>query len=335
MITIKSIAKHFDITPSAVSKALNGLPGVSDRLRRQIADYAAENNYIPNAYAKGLKGSAMKVFGVIISDNTNPSFSLIIKGIEKETEKHGYNIILCNSNEDWRQEEKQLRMLIQKRVDGMMIVPSAGRGEEAMRRFDILRQSAIPYVFISRSVDCFDCDTVMTDNVHGAGMAAEYLVKRGHNRVLHITTSRDISSASERVYGFTMAMRKAGRKISDADIHYVDDIDWDKCEEDLWRIISENRDATAVFVFNDILAFHLIRVLVTHGVRVPDDIAVIGFDNNTFGEMSMVPLTTVPQESEYLGSTAVELLLERIQHGRKEPVHKVIVPGGVVKRGSA
>jgi LacI family transcriptional regulator len=334
MITIKMIAKHFNISAAAVSKTLNGIPAVSEELRQEILKFAKENNYIPNIYGRGLKGEKMGVFGVILADNTNMIHSKLIKGIEREADKHGYNIILCNSSEDWKKEQKQINMLLQKRIDGLLIVPAPPNREETEKRYTILDNIKIPYVCVYRSLSGCNCDIVKSDNVSGALLATQFLIGRGHKKILHSTTNKNISSGQERLKGYRMALKKAGISYKEENVIFVDETDREEIKRRVIETIQEQYDYTAIFAFNDNIAFAAMLALRSAGKRIPQDMAIIGFDNTDMADISIVPLTTVSQDGITLGRMAVEVLLERIQNKEKNLKTLILPPGGIVERES-
>jgi LacI family transcriptional regulator len=334
MITIKSIAGHFNISAAAVSKALNGLPGVSDELRKEIARYAKDNHYIPNIYGRGLKGEALGVIGVILSDNTNMIHSKLIKGIELEADKHAHNIILCNSNEDWQKEKQQINILLQKRIGGLLIVPSPPGSDEPKNRYQILTQVGIPYVSVYRTLEGCKCDVVKGDNVFGGSLATQYLLQKGHTKVLHITTDKNISSCKERIEGYRLALEQAGLPFSAENVVFVDESNREKIKSTVVDIIKRRDDFTAIFTFNDIIAFAVMLAIRSLGKRIPEDIALIGFDNNDMADISIVPLTTVPQDNIAIGQVAVDILFGRMG-GNKEPFKQLLIrPEKVIERES-
>jgi len=334
MITIKSIAENFKVSAATVSKALNGLPGVSDELRGSIINYAKENNYIPNMFGRGLKGETLKVIGVIISDNANPTYSMVIKGIEAQAELCGFNIILCNSHEDWKKEQKQIRVLLEKKVDGILIVPSAVARDELSGRYDILDAVKIPSIMAIRKIESYCCDIVTSDNVFGAKMAAKYLLDKGHTNIIHITTVLNISTSSERIIGFKQAMERAGLEIDEQSIIAMDYSDQEAFQNAMSQLIKRKADFSAIFAFNDIMAFHVIKALHSFGLSVPKDVAVIGYDNNDFADFCSVPLTTVHSDSFYLGFLAAATLLERIHCESTPYSEKLIKPKRIIERDS-
>lgn len=333
-VTIKTIAGHFGVSGATVSKALNDLPGVSDSLRKEIKDYAKENSYIPNTFGKGLKGKKLQVIGVVISDNTNPVYSMNIQGIESEAEKRGYNILLCNAHEDWRTEEKQINILLQKGVSGIIIAPSdCDNPEYEGRRFEILRHRKIPVVLLNRTLEKQDIefDYVKMDNVYGAYIATEYLIQKGHKRIAHITAQINNSSTRDRKNGFLSACKKNLGRNSSKDVFCCSSMTYDAAYMETNRILKEHSHITAFFAANDIMAFGVINALLEKGLKVPDDYAVVGYDDNQYARINSIPLTTVRQEADYIGKRAAVVLIDKIEGNYKGLIQDVLKPILIVR----
>lgn len=334
MITLKIIAQHFGVSTAAISKALNGLPGVSEELRTAVVAFARENNYVPNMFGKGLKGKAPKVMGVIITDNANPSYSRIVKGVEAEAEKLDYSIILCNSEDKWSKESRYLEMLVQNSVQGILIVPAQRDENEPKNRYKILEKANVPYVLINRTLEGYDCDTVVADNHRASAMAVDYLVKKGHRNIIHITSDKNISTAVDRMDGFRRAVEKHGLPVHEKDIYRIHDTDRDACAVAMEEILRQRRDFTAVYAFNDSMAFGCMKAMAANKIAVPAEMAILGYDDNGFADISLVPLTTVPQPSEYFGSLAFELIVDKRNTRRTTSMHKVVMPSSIIERNS-
>jgi LacI family transcriptional regulator len=315
-ININTIAAHFKTSTTTVSKALNGKKGVSPKLRCEILEYAKENSYIPNLYGRGLKGKTLRVIGVIISDNCNPSFAELVQGIEHCANEADYNIILCNSNENWETEKKHIGILIEKGVEGIIITPTEKQGKhEGFERYAPFQNLGVPIVFAFRTMEGCTFDVVKTDNIYGAYLATKYLIEKGHRSLLHITTNLDISTRYERIEGFRRALEEQGLPFTQDMVFTVSAYGMESSEQDVRRLLSGKRSFTGIFVFNDLLAIGAVKAMHDLGIAVPGDIAVIGFDNMYFSSVCTVPLTTVPQYNKQMGEAALQILMERVGNG--------------------
>lgn len=334
-ININTIAAHFTTSATTVSKALNGKKGVSTKLRREILQYAKENNYIPNLYGRGLKGKTLRVIGVVISDNCNPSFAELVQGIEHCANEADYNIILCNSNESWETEKKHIGILIEKGVEGIIIIPTERQGKhEGFERYMPFQNLGVPIVFAFRTMEGCTFDVVKTDNRYGAYLATKYLIDKGHRSLLHITTNLDISTRYERIEGFKKALEEAKLPFADDMVFTVSAYGMESSEQDVRRLLTEKRGFTGIFVFNDLLAIGAVKAMHDLGIAVPGDIAVIGFDNMSFSSVCTVPLTTVSQHNRQMGEAAFKILMERITGGKHGSILREYRPDALILRDS-
>lgn len=336
-ITIREIAKHFGVSTATISKALNDKSGVGEDLRRQILKYAEESNYVPDPQGRGLKGKGLKTIGVVITDITNPFYSSSIQSITNEAEKNGYNVILCDSQEDCTREAKQIENLIRRKIDGLIIVPSSyDSADTACRRqYARLCDMKIPFVFLQRVIEdpIYQYDCVKCDNVYGAKMAIDYLFSSGHTQVHYLTGSSKSSSIRERNEGVSRAFLAHGLSPDDHML-VCNDLSYDGAYAMLKGLIQEGRRLSAVFCAYDNMAFGAINAIRDCSLRVPEDIAVMGFDDNFYSRIFTPPLTTIRQETVYMAKRATELLMEKMETHTTAGVHEVVVPT-LVKRESA
>jgi len=334
MITIKSIANTFGVSTATVSKALNGLTGMSDELRERILQYAKENNYVPNMYGRGLKGVSLRVIGVIIPDNANPTYSVMLKGIEARAEQAGFNIILCNSDEDWKKEQSKINVLVEKKVDGILLVPAAVAEDEPPKRYSMLDAVKMPFVMSIRKLEGYYCDVLTSDNRYGASIAVNYLIGKGHRKIVHVTSTLNTSTVTQRIIGFKEKMQVAKLPVDCDSIIHLNYLNKDSFTSGVAELVKRKDKFTAIFAFNDMLAFHLIKTLSALGLQVPKDIAVIGYDDNDFADFCLVPLTTVSHDSFYLGYLGADILIERIKDKSKLYSEKLIRPSRIIERMS-
>lgn len=331
-VTIKDIAALVNTSPHTVSKALNDKPGVSLALREKIKQTARDLNYIPNMFGRGLSGKPSKTIGLIISDNTNPAYPVIINGIETRATASDYTIILCNSREEISTEEKLIRVLLEKHVDGVIITPVDHPQRNA--NIEILQRLKIPYLLMNRTIVSQQHPCVKIDNARGAYLAGNYLLDKGHRHILHLTRRYSIIAVEERIHGVQQAFMERGLTLPEKNIYQRCEVTIGSAYREMLAILQERRDCTAVFAFNDMIAFGAMKAIAESGRRIPEDIAVMGFDNLMFSEVSLVPLTTVDQHLEAIGTLAVDVLLQKIQgafHGDYPPLPEP----SIVKRKSA
>lgn len=310
-VTIKDIAAILNTSPHTVSKALNDKPGVSEELREKIKHTARELNYVPNIFGRGLSGKTLKTIGIIIGNDTNPAYSLIIRGLERKAAEIGYNIILCYSNEDIHVEENLIRILLEKRVDGVIVSPVDH--PETNHNIELLQQFGVPYVLLARAVQHQDHPCVKSNNFLGAYLAGQYLIQKGHVHVIYVTRKHSITAVEERIEGFKHVFQDHHVPFLEKNIYRQCTVSIESGYTEMLKILKERRDFTAVFAFNDIIAFGIMKAVHECRLRIPSDIAIMGFDNLIFSEICLVPLTTVNQNLYALGTITMEVLLNKVE----------------------
>ncbi len=322
-VTIKDIAAILQTSPKTVSKALNNQPGVSKELREQIQQKARELQYVPNIFGRGLSGKSSKTIGLIITDNTNPMYSLILNELEQEAAKLDYTIILCNSQGNLQREKNLIHVLLERRVEGVIIrpvdTPEASQNLEILQRFDV------PYTVINRLIPGQEQICIRPNNFRAAYLAGEYLLKKGHRRIIHLTRWDSVSEAEERIDGLKQVFAGHGASLQDTDIYRRCRVNVESAYREMLGILRERSDFSAVFAYNDIMAFGAMKAVYECRLRIPSDIAIMGVDNLMFSDVSLVPLTTVNHNLRAVGAIALAALLNKIQH-RNEPLPAVPEP---------
>jgi LacI family transcriptional regulator len=331
-VTIKDIAVMLGISPHSVSKALNNKPGVSEELRQKVKDVAREMNYVPNVFGRGLSGKTIKTIGIIVPNDTNPAYSIIIAGMERKAANAGYNIILSNSHEDATMERKLIHMLLEKRVDGIILTPSARA--EAAENIELLRQFEVPYVLLGRTFENQNHPSVVSQNVAGAYLVGQYLLQKGHRQVIYLTNKRSFTAVEQRIEGLQKAFSEQALSLPRENIYRCCEVNIESSYQQMLAILQQRRDFTAVFTYNDIVAYGAMKALYECRLRIPSDIAIVGFDNLMFSEICLVPLTTVDQHLPMLGKLAIQRLLNILQ-GKEGYAPLVMPEPGLVERQSA
>jgi LacI family transcriptional regulator len=329
-VTIKDIAVRLQTSPKTVSKALNNQPGVSKALREQIQQAARELQYVPNIFGRGLSGKSSRTIGVIITDNANPMYSLILNELEQEAAKLDYTIILCNSHDDLQREEQLIRVLLERRVDGVILrpvdAPAASQNLALLQRFDM------PYAVINRLIPGQEHRCIRPNNFRAAYLAGAYLLAKGHRRIIHLTRRDAVSEAEERIDGLRQVLAEHGNPLRDDDIYRRCAVNVESAYREMLAVLRERSDFTAIFAYNDIMAFGAMKAVHECRLRIPTDIAIMGVDNLMFADVCLVPLTTVNHHLRAVGAIALIALLNAI-HQRDEPLHAVPEPS-IVERQS-
>jgi len=328
-ITLDDIAKVSGFSKSTVSRVLRNGPNVKPSTKKKVEEVAQRLGYIPNIVARSLRSKKTTTIGVVIADICNPFFSSVVRGIEDTAREKGYSIILCNTDEKYEREKEALNILIQKRVDGLLISPVQKKFDDLLE----LKRQKIPFILIGRHFTPIEMDHVITDDVKGAFMATEYLIKKGHKKILFINGPSYTSCAIERMMGYKKALIENNIKLN-AKLLKEGALRMEDGYRTIKKAISSKLDFTAVFAFSDLVAFGVIKALKEKGYKIPDNIAVLGYDNIDFGFSAEVPLTTVHIPKYELGSTGMELLYERIDKKLDEP-QKVVLNTKLIIRDSA
>lgn len=327
--TIDDVAKLADVHKATVSRALD------PRKRHQVAQEtiqkveraARQLGYVPNAFARGLRTRSSMTIGVVLPDITNPFFPPIVRGIEKYANPRGYTSLLVNTDGDKSVERTALTSLIDRRVDGL-IVASGQRDETALSS---LYRSGVKVVLLNRDAGSVPYPLVGGDDASGVRASVDHLAVLGHREILHVAGPDNISTSLKRAEAFLAAC--ATHPGVNARVVIADSLSTEAGERTMSRDLKGSAHATAVVAGNDLIALGVLRALRAHGLRCPDDVSVIGFNDMPFAEDFSPPLTTVRVPTEAMGKRAAQLLLEAIEAGSMEQ-QMVSLPVSLVVRES-
>ncbi|MCR4402338.1 MAG: LacI family transcriptional regulator [Firmicutes bacterium] len=329
MTTIKDVAMRAGVSPSTVSRALANSSNVKPETRDRILRAVKELNYTPNALARSLRSRRSKTFGVMIPDIANPFFAELVKAIEASARKYGYNVVLCNSENDKRREIAYLALMREKQVDGL-IFTTAGDLAEAINSFQ--KDSRIPVVLVDREIEGLTADTVVSDGRAGAIDAVRFLIAQGHSKIGCLRGPTHLPTSKHRAEGFVTAMNDSGLEVVPGWVLNCD-FSLESGFEAGMRLAKMSGLPSAVFAVNDLAAIGFMQALESSGIKVPDDISVVGFDDVPLSRLVKPKLTTVAQPVRRMGEVAVKLLLQRIS-GRGRQVKRVVLPTELIIRES-
>lgn len=331
-MTIRDVAERAGVSASTVSHVINQTRRVRADTRERVLQAMHELDYQPNRLARSLRNRRTQTLGVLLPNNANPFFALVLGGIEAAAYDHDYNVILGNANDDPARELAYLDILLSKQVDGVVLV-STGADPQVL---DFLAARNTPVVMVDRSpgdaYEDFPVDTVFTENMQGGLLATEYLIGLGHQRIACISGPSRINSSAARVVGYRQALAAAGlacdeRLIVTGDFQH--ESGYRACE----ALLRLPDPPTAIFVCNDLMAVGALCAIHEAGLRVPDDVSVVGFDDVPLASFTVPRLTTVAQPAHELGVRAVTLLVRRIMK-RDVPAHHELLPVALIKRDS-
>ena len=322
-ITIKTISKELGVSTSTVSKALRDSHEISAETKERIKAYADFFNYKPNNLALQLRNQKTKVIGVILPKIVHHFFSTVIKGIEKGASENGYHIMVCFSNESYQSEVDNLKVLSNGSVDGLLIsVAKETLQNEDFKHLQDLVNEEIPLVMFDRVLDSIDCDKVIVDDIGGGYKATKHLIEQGRKRIAMLSTPTHVNIGVLREKGYTRALKEFNLlESSNLAIEIDDNSD---LKEQIFKVIDKNIDA--IFAVNEIYAAVAIRAIREKGMKVPEDISVVGFTDGLISEYSSPSITAIVQHGFTMGKQAVELLIDRIENDSENlpPKTKVI-----------
>lgn len=316
---MKDIALRTGYSVITVSKALRDHGDISEQARKVIKKTADEMGYIKNASATNLRYGATHNLALIISDITNPIFGILTRYVEKFAKKNGYTVMIINTDEDPAKEESAAITAVSTNVDGVLLVPC----QENDRALRILENHEVPYVLLGRFFEGKEEPAVVFDDYAGGYLAAAHLLDRGYKRILMLNAEPYISSSKERQRGFLQAHKDRGIE-QDERLCVCCGSTTENCETALTE--SKHLCYDAIFTYNDILAFQAIALLQKQGTRVPEDMAVVGFDDVGASIGYLYPLTSVSLPLETWGKTALEKLLDIIRE-KPTQTHTVLPVG--------
>lgn len=316
MATMKDIARLAGVSTSTVSHVINQTRFVSEEIATRVNIAAQELNYTPSALARSLKMNRTKTLGMLVTTSMNPFFGEVVKGVERSCYHQGYNLILCNTEGDSERMRTSIDTLLQKRVDGLMLMCTAAEGE-ILTEFE--RYPDIPVVVMDWGPTVATrTDKILDNSFYGGFMAAKYLIDCGHHQLGCITGPLTQYQAQSRYQGFQKALKEAG---IDENKAWVIESNFE-CEggyEAFHQLVQTAPLPTALFVSNDMMAMGIISAADELNIKIPEQLSLIGYDDIRIAQFMTPPLTTIHQPKYRLGKAAVEALLLKLQDPHSEP----------------
>ncbi|EGQ9852880.1 substrate-binding domain-containing protein [Vibrio cholerae] len=310
MATMKDIARLAGVSTSTVSHAINKSRFVSDEIAERVNNAAQQLNYAPSALARSLKMNRTKTIGMLVTTSTNPFFGEVVKGVERSCYHQGYNLILCNTEGDNQRMKASINTLLQKRVDGLLLMCSTLEGE----RLDVFdRYPDIPVVVMDWGPILFASDKIQDNSLQGGYMAAKHLIECGHREIGCITGPLIRHQAQMRYEGYKRALAEAGIAIN-PDWIVESDFECEGGYQAFEKLYQRGKLPSALFVSNDMMAMGVIQAASQRGLRVPDDLSLIGYDDVHIAKFMTPALTTIHQPKYRLGKAAVDTLLYRLEN---------------------
>jgi len=330
MVRLKDIAERAGVSVMTVSKVLRDAPDVSAATKTRIRALAQEMGYLPDSLAQGLRTRTSKLFGLVISAMTNPIFARVVMAIEERAHELGYEVILSHTLNLPEREDTAIRRLISRRVDGLFVSP-VYRLEPEAPIYQELQRCRIPTLILGHSAPfCSQFVNVDTEDLQASHAATQHLLDLGHRRIAFFAGPQVSPWAQERFEGYRRALREAGIEVDDKRVFNAGGT-IEEGERAALQMLDEVTDATAVQAVNDLVAIGAATVFLNQGIRIPEELSLVGFGNVLISEYFRVPLTTVRQPKFRLGVAAMNSMLKLMRGERPEPKR---LPAELVVRAS-
>ena len=308
--TIADIARELNTTPATVSRALSNHPGISEKTKKLVMKTASKLNYKRNRVASSLRSGKTQLIGVIIPSAEINFFGSVVHGIESVASTHGYNVLLYQSNESRDYEERGLDSFLSARVDGILI--SLAKDTIDYSHLKEIKKRGVPIVFFDRANDELGIDSVVIDDYKGAFIATEHLIRNGYKRIAHVSGPQHLKNFQDRLQGYKAALQSHGLKFDPA-LVFQGNISIDSGREGMKKFAALKRRPDAVFAAEDFTALGVVTEAKERKIRIPQELGVIGFANELFGDHITPRLSTIDQQTIQMGRSALNLLIDLIE----------------------
>ena len=317
MATIKDVAAMAGVSFTTVSHVVNNTRPVSADVRAKVEHAIRQLNYVPSAVARSLKARSTATIGLVVPNSTNPYYAELARGIEDACARGGYCVFFCNSDDEPAKQRNYLRVLQEKRIDGL-IIASAGEDAVLAQNLANARESL---VVVDRNIEGLSADLVQIDHERGAYLATRHLLELGHVRIGCITGAVSTAVSAMRVHGFIRAMAERG-------------IDIERGGQEAAARLFDTVRPSAIFACNDMMGIGALRMAAVRGIRVPEQCSIVGFDDIELSAYTYPALSTVGESVRTLGEAAAEMLIERISGAVSGPARRRLISPRLVLRES-
>ena len=330
--TLRDVARLAEVHPGTVSRALNPETRrlVNEDTARRVIEAAESLGYRPNPIARGLKTNRSYTVGVLVPDLTNPLFPPIVRGIQDRLEQAGYTPLIANTDNDRERERNDFEAMRARQVDGV-ITATATLDHGVL---DEMTGTGLPIVLVNRRLEDGGFSSAAADDADGERLAVLHLAELGHTRIAHLGGPQELSTGRHRYEGFVAGMNEAGLAIDPALVHFGNAFTGPEGERLCEALLASGAAVTGLAAGNDLMALGCYDALERRGLRCPDDVSVVGFNDMPFSDRFDPPLTTVAIPHYDIGAAAAELLLERMLQP-DEPARAIVLPPYLVVRKSS
>ncbi len=329
MVNIRDVAKRAGVSAITVSRVINNSGVVNAATRERVNRAIEELGYVPNSLAKSFRSSQTCLIALVLSDITNPFWTTIARGVEDTAEKNGFHVILCNSDENPEKESNYLQVLLQRRVDGIIIAPTTND----KNRFLMLKRHGLPCVLLDRRVDGFKCDTIVSNGREGARKMTLHLLRLGYQRIAIVAGPHTISTAQERVEGYCQALQENQVPI-EAGLIVRDTYRQESGYASVKQLLKQERRPEAIFAGNNFIAVGALHAIRELGMQIPEDVALVGFDDIPQGSLISPALTVVSQPAYKMGVSAAESLIARLSGKYRGKPRDIVFDTSIIIRES-
>ena len=330
MSTIRDVAQRAGVSPMTVSRVINRSGYVSQDARARVEATVAELGYVPNTLARSLRFRRTKTLALVLTDITNPFFTTLARGVEDAASEQGFHVIFCNTDESESEQAEHLTVLVQKRVDGLLLVPARSSAEPVA----FLREQGVPVVVLDRRVPDCSVDSVRCDSEAGACALVRLLLELGHRHIAVLSGPEAVSTAHDRVAGCRRAMTEAGLDPALLQVHWGE-FTQDGGNKMMHEVLKATPRPTALFAANNFIAIGAYRALRAAGLTVPDDMAMVAFDDLPEGLVLDPFFTVVSQPTYEMGRRATEILLAHLSGENQMGCEEIVLPFELIVRRSS
>ena len=329
--TIKDIARKLRISVSTVSRALRNLHDVNPETKKAVHELAEQLNYEPNYIAQSLINKKTRIIGVIVPIIASPVFGRILTGMNDAAHEHNYQLMICQSNENAELECSLIKQLASFKIDGLLISVSGQTKHD--ESFEVLKKKEVPIVFFDRVLPSPDIFKVVVDEFQSAFTAVEHLIKGGHRKIAHLAGPSHLSISIDRMNGYLAALKKYKIPIDKNLIITCQNFEED-APKSIKKLFARKPYPDGIFTINDASAITVIKYLNKKGIRIPEEVAVIGFNNDPTCEIIEPELTSVELPCYDMGRIAVDMLIKRINDKSTTP-ETITLHSELIKRKSS
>lgn len=332
-LTIHDIAKELNTTASTVSRALQNHPRIGKKTKERIQKFARDNNYQPNSFASGLRKGKGNTLGVIVPQINRNFFSSAIRGLEDVASAAGYNVLICQSHDSEQKEKAIVETLINGTADGIIVSMSANTFD--YKHFELVKERGIPLVFFDRTPEDFDADKVEADDFSGAFRAVQHLISQGCTSIAHVGGAQHLRIYRNRFEGYRAAL-EANKLPFNEELVLLQNTIMETGTNFTKSLLDRKIFFDGMFTAGDYAAFGAMMEMKRHGVKIPHEIALIGFSNEPYNDLVEPGLSSIDQHSKEIGSTAANLFLERIAENDPHHLSKtIVIPTDLCTRASS